>query len=626
MSFLRFDPAVWFHRLAPAAVIGLFCLPLFIGLRNWDMRNDEAIYSYAVDRVLETNDWLTPRAIPTDEPFLEKPPLKFWLVAGAMRLGVLPWDDFGMRAFDALFCGVAFLYIYRFAQRLAGTLAGVVSVFLMFSFDPLILEHGVRGNNMDAAVFLAYCGGMYHFYRWASEEAPTRRRRHTLAWAAYFVLGFMTKFVAIAFLPIAGVVSLGVRPGGLRRLWGYRQDWVRAAILIVVAIAPWFVYQTVHSGRLFWDTLLFQHVLQRFTGVLEVTHLKPWYHYFTQTWFEMDYADLLPAVLAGVAVLAWRAWWRGEWLARCLFIWWLVPYGLLSAGTSKLFYYAYPFMPPLMIGAGAAAALVVDGLAEGARSIAVRLGAKHLSVEAERTQRTTRWATAFAVLGALAFVVAIYTFARGSLTVEIGGIRLFRNSSVVRAIAAGALCWYFAGMGSVVFRIAALTALVFVLPVSRYDSRVAKFSTIDHPLRTARDCALAVQKSGAAVGTGLFEASGDMHHGYFYYLRRTGPWLYLREAKPDELKRRLEQPGEQTLVSLSVDDYKALGAPYPWKPAPPGGGSAQTVMPLSVPLTRGLPPAIAIGDAVVILFPGPYGICAPQVAEAGSRLLPPSGR
>src|SRR5262249_47421136 len=149
------------------------------------------------DRVLETGDWLTPRAIPTDEPFLEKPPLKFWLVAGAMRFGILPWDDFGMRAFDVLFCGLAFVYIYGLARRLAGALAGVVAVFLMFSFDPLILEHGVRGNNMDAAVFLAYCGGMYHFIRWATEDSPSTRRRQVLAWAAYFVLGFMTKFVAI---------------------------------------------------------------------------------------------------------------------------------------------------------------------------------------------------------------------------------------------------------------------------------------------------------------------------------------------------------------------------------------------------------------------------------------------
>ncbi len=35
-------------------VVILFCAPLFVGLGNSDLANDEAIYSYAVDRILET--------------------------------------------------------------------------------------------------------------------------------------------------------------------------------------------------------------------------------------------------------------------------------------------------------------------------------------------------------------------------------------------------------------------------------------------------------------------------------------------------------------------------------------------------------------------------------------------
>src|SRR5688572_15467191 len=86
----------WPAWLGLAVVVALFCAPLFIGLNNWDQRNDEAIYSYAVDRILETGEWLTPRIIPTDTPFLEKPPLKFWLVAGAIRVGLFPANDRGL--------------------------------------------------------------------------------------------------------------------------------------------------------------------------------------------------------------------------------------------------------------------------------------------------------------------------------------------------------------------------------------------------------------------------------------------------------------------------------------------------------------------------------------------------
>jgi len=259
---------------------------------------------------------------------------------------------------------------------------------------------------------------------------------------------------------------------------------------------------------------------------------------------------------------------------------------------------------------------------DGARALAIRLGLRQLGTEEERARRASRWGPALALAGGLAFAVAIWTFARGGLTFEIGGLRLFRNSSIVRPVLAGAVFWYFAGFGSVVFRIAAITLLVFVLPIDHYNGEINRFSSIDHPLRTARDCALTVQASGANVGKGVYNGSGDLHHAYFYYLRRTGPWIDPPQARPDELKRRLESPGGQSLVTLSAEDYRALGGDVPWQPPSIGErGVAPTVMPLAAPLEHGLPPGIAIGDVVVILFPGPYSPCAAQVARDGARLL-----
>src|SRR5207344_155852 len=98
---------------------------LFAGLGGTDLRGDEALYSFAVYRTLETSDWLIPKSGPQeDAPFLEKPPLKFWIVAGAMKVGLLPHDEFGMRFWDVLFSGVAFLYVMAIGRRLAGPLCG----------------------------------------------------------------------------------------------------------------------------------------------------------------------------------------------------------------------------------------------------------------------------------------------------------------------------------------------------------------------------------------------------------------------------------------------------------------------------------------------------------------------
>jgi 4-amino-4-deoxy-L-arabinose transferase-like glycosyltransferase len=233
-----------------ALVVGLFCAPLFVNLGEPEARSDEPIYFYAVERILDTGDWLTPRLIPNDWPFLEKPPLKFWLVAGGVHAGLLARDEAGMRWFDALLGAAGFLYVYVLGRRLAGPVCGVTAVFVLFTLDPLLFEHGLRSNNMEAPLFLCYCGGVYHFSRWV-EGGARRARGHAVAVAAYFVLGFMTKFVAAVFLPVVCVAALAWRPGGWARMRSGWRDWVIPALMTAGLVLPWFVYQHVREGAAF---------------------------------------------------------------------------------------------------------------------------------------------------------------------------------------------------------------------------------------------------------------------------------------------------------------------------------------------------------------------------------------
>jgi 4-amino-4-deoxy-L-arabinose transferase-like glycosyltransferase len=603
--------------LGLALVVGLFCAPLFLGLGAFDQRNDEAIYSYAVDRILETGDWLTPRSIPTDGPFLEKPPLKFWLVAGAMRLGLLPVDDRGMRLLDALFCSAAFVYVYLLGQRMAGPVAGAISVFLLFSYDPLLFEHGVRGNNMEGMLMLAYAGGVYHFSRWATDDRADVRRRHALGTAVLFVAAFMSKFVAAAFLPIIGVSSLALR----RRdwpVWRARwREWLLPAGLAALLIAPWFAYQSVRGGGQFWYEIVGVHVYARFFETLVPSHLAPWHHYFTKTWSEFGTSGRQVITALGAAALIWPAWRHRDWLAQLSLTWWIVPFALMSLGTSKLFYYAYPFLPPLALGGGLVAAACVRALrGPGLDRLAARLGVS--LPEADATGPLTRRRRVLLGGGALCVALAIATALFGSLTVEIDGVRLFRNSSAPRAVFLGAVLWYLGGFRRRALMTAGVAGLALLLPVSGYAHRVQRFSTIDHPLRTIRDCALAVQATGASPG--VLAASGDLHHAYFYYLRRLGPWMAGDSAPEGELARRLEDPHAQTPVILSMADYVALGG------RAPAGGPATPMLfsPVAAGahLTRPLPRGVSIGDVVVILLPGSYEPCAVPAARAGSNELP----
>jgi 4-amino-4-deoxy-L-arabinose transferase-like glycosyltransferase len=338
------------------AVVGLFCVPLFVGLDRWDLANDESIYSYSVDRILETGEWLTPRLIPEDGPFLEKPPLKFWMVAGLIQSGLLPQNALGMRALDAVFGALAFVYVFALGRRLSGPLCGVIAVLVLFTFDLLLVDHGLRSNNMEAALVLAYCGGIYHFARWEDADAAGRRLPHALAVAGFFVLGFMTKFVAALFLPVVAAAAFAVQPGALSRLRAGWRDWGLAALLVLAATAPWFVYEAVHEGDALWQTMFGVHVYTRFTSSLNPEHLHPWHYYYSMTWLVFSRAGSQWLALVGLATLAATALTGRPWLARLLFIWWLLPFALISLGSSKLIHYAYPFLPPIALGAGVAVA------------------------------------------------------------------------------------------------------------------------------------------------------------------------------------------------------------------------------------------------------------------------------
>ncbi|HUF46224.1 MAG TPA: glycosyltransferase family 39 protein [Vicinamibacterales bacterium] len=369
---------VWPNRLWLLACLLAFATPLFVGLDHREMHNDEAIYSYAVERMIDTGDWATPRSIPTDHEFLEKPPLKIWLVSSLMTLGVVPRDELGLRLLDAVFGTITFAYVFWFGLRLRGRLAGVVAVLVLVTYHPLVFDHGLRSNNMEAALVLAYVGGLWHALGW-SDGGPGSRR-HAWCAAGYFVLGFMTKYIAALFLPAIALLWWAWRPGGLRDLGRRSTEWFAPALGALALIAPWFIYESWLHGRVFWEILLGQQVLDRFTAGVDPAHLAPWHFYLSQTWHELSRAGTQWFVMAGFGLLMWRAVRHDDAGARLALVWWVLPISLISLGSSKLVHYSYPFLPPLALGAGLAVSMLIDFLGRVATTrLFPAAGRRHLS-------------------------------------------------------------------------------------------------------------------------------------------------------------------------------------------------------------------------------------------------------
>lgn len=578
------------RRLWLAAVLVAFCVPLFVGLGRTDMENDEAIYSYAVDGIVAHGDWLNPPLSPDQGwTFLEKPPLKFWIVAAPIRLGLLPHDEVGMRVWDVVFGVTAFLYVFAIGRRLRGPLCGFFAVLVLFTYEPLLFVHGLRNNNMEAPLFLCYCGGIYHYLAWASAGGNRAARVHICAVLAYFFLGFMTKFVAAFFLPVTIAAALVLDREARRALRADLGIWAAAVAAMLALAAPWFVYETLREGRGFWRVLVGEHVYQRFTTSLDVSHVQPWYYYFWAVFHTLDRAGTVWTVIGGFVVLAVDAARERRREAIVVLTWFVAPIILISIGTSKIHHYVYPFLPPLALAAGYG----VDWLLRFGRGYAVAA----MTALQQRAGRVgivpsnSGLRYALMTVAALAAVLAIATFAMGTVEWSVGGVRLFRNSHVGRPLAAALVLAVIAGRGALAARaLWPAILMVTVIPVNHYENMWKRTLVKDYRLRDARECLTRVQRAERAAGRpgrGIYSVGEHrwFMHSYYYYLRDLG-W----EAVPDIDARAFDSaitaPGEQRPVLTDDQVFHAIRSRYTDVAVP------------RLPLPTAL-----------LLMPGPYGEC-----------------
>jgi 4-amino-4-deoxy-L-arabinose transferase-like glycosyltransferase len=560
-------------RLGLVLVIVCCCLPLFVGLGRGDLWGDEAAHSFSVDRMLESGDWLVPKSSPQEnDAFLEKPPLKFWIVAASIRLGVLPRDEFGMRFWDALFAGLAFLYVYAIGCRLAGPVCGVVSVFALFAFWPLLFDHGLRGNNMEAPLLLCYCGGVYHFLRGET-------RGNAIAVALYFVLGFMTKFVAALFLPLVLGTAVVLVPRYRREFARHWRSWLAAGVVAVGLIAPWFVYAQVRFGRRVWDVMLGSQVFTRLTSYLNPEHVQPWPFYWVNLYKSFSYAGAAWLIGAGTLLLlvqTIRRRWPEGWV---ILLWGLMPLVLISFGASKLIHYAYPFLPPFALGGGYLAAMIV--------------------MLAPAPLARVHWPRVLMMAGALAAAVLVAETARsGEASLSVAGHVLFKSSGLFRPLAIGLLAAVLASRNRSAPRLAAALVAVALVPVPAYAQNLARLDDGTATLRTMRDCLkrvdiLETKSDGKTRGLYVDVADDEMEHHVYYYFRTVRPWTRADPAVPVRIAAYRDSVARQRPVVVSAPRYQELLRAVRQGDAIPD-----------------LPPAVTMdGVDVKMLLPGPYAAC-----------------
>jgi 4-amino-4-deoxy-L-arabinose transferase-like glycosyltransferase len=316
--------------------VAVVYLVLFYKLGNLPFVGaDEPRYARIAEEMNDRQDYVTPTL--QGRPWLEKPPLLFWLESASFRfLGVSEWSARLPVAFCALLAGLATAFM-------AGTVAGSRpgwQAFLILMTSPLFFVYG-RAASTDMPLLAALTVAIVCAYE------TSRGLALEGALGAGVALGLAT----LAKGPVALILFGGIFVLYALLTQAYPWTWKQTALGLLVFLAtavPWYGLVWLRNGPDFVATFWLNHNLARFlTPIHHHVHVL-WYYvpvlligFFPWVFFLCSSA----ARLIGNGVSALRLH-REE---VFLWIWFLVPFLFFSVSNSKLPGYILPVLPPLAI-------------------------------------------------------------------------------------------------------------------------------------------------------------------------------------------------------------------------------------------------------------------------------------
>ena len=461
---------------------------------------DEGRYAEVARWMLRSGDWITPRL--DGVPFLDKPPLFYWLEAVAFAIfGV---GHGAARLVTALLGFAGCVMVYVAGTRLYGRRAGLLGALVLaanpyYFFASQYVNHDLAVSTWITAALLAFAVG------------DRREGRARLGWllAGYAAMGLavMTKGLIGLVLPLGAVGVFVVATARWREVPRYA---LPAGLAVVAAVAvPWHLLAQQRNPDLLHYLFVVQH-FRRFAGSGFNNPAGPAFYPAVILAGLLPWSPLLPAALRR----AWRAF-RADRLGGrsdlLLLAWAALVVVFFSIPESKIAGYVLPALPPLALLVGRELDEVLAGEATAAWALRVASGAMALLGLAVG-------AAPFVVtrlpqpLPPLSTGIAVRVVAAGVLALAAAGVT-FRAARSRPALAVGAMLAF-----SLVFFAGALPAI----PEFTRDSTL--------PLAQA---IRAQSREGDVVAT---------WRRWFYdlpiYLDRSGPILVAERWDDPEIPRR----------------------------------------------------------------------------------------
>jgi dolichol-phosphate mannosyltransferase len=275
----------WGGLATCAAGVGLLAVAGLLLLGNLSypfLEPDESRYAQIALEMLQSGDFLVPRLL--GEPYLDKPPLLYWVTAASFRL--CGATEFAARLPMALAAMLTVLVSFVLGSRLTGSRPAFLAALLMLLSLGFVLSGRFLIMDGLLTLFLTVC-------LLASVLALRGREVRTAWWILAAVacgLGIMTKGPVAVVLAIPPLVALQWLDADLARLrW---RHWCLYGTILLLLTSPWFVLITQHQQG-FTGHFLWKHHVLRFVAAFN--HEAPIWYYLPVLLIGMFPASLLAA-------------------------------------------------------------------------------------------------------------------------------------------------------------------------------------------------------------------------------------------------------------------------------------------------------------------------------------------
>lgn len=306
---------------------------LFVGLGNVPLLDpDEPVYAQTPKEMLAAGDLLSPRIY--GEYWYDKPPMYYWLVAGAFKL-------FGVNAFAARFPSVVMglgciFYLYFVVKRHLNDRAAFWSAMVMVTSLGFFYIAKAAVTDMTLTFFLTIAFlSMFEKRYWLTAFAAG--------------LAVVTKGPIGLLFPGAVLTLYSLMSGEWKSRWNSKLLYV-FPLFFVVAL-PWYAYMIQQHGNAFIDTFLGFHNITRFTSP-EHPGTNRWFFYFPVLLIGLfPWTALLPRAIYDIFT---KRHGREQAFLLYAFLWFLFIFAFFTASSTKLVSYILPLYPAAAILIGAA--------------------------------------------------------------------------------------------------------------------------------------------------------------------------------------------------------------------------------------------------------------------------------